>query len=51
MKATKEKKGGIVTKESFLNISNLIVLENLKNKKKKQKIKNDSKIKRNYKEI
>ena len=32
MKTTKEKKGGIVTKENFINISNLIVMENKKDK-------------------
>mgnify|MGYP003322562246 CR=1 FL=1 len=35
MKTTKEKKGGIVTKENFINISNLIVVD----KKKEKKIK------------
>tara|TARA_B100001121_G_C18449359_1_gene507725 strand:- start:137 stop:388 length:252 start_codon:yes stop_codon:yes gene_type:complete len=37
MKATKEKKGGIITKENFINISNLVVIENLKNIKKEKK--------------
>ena len=35
MKATKEKKGGIVTKENFINISNLILMETKKEKKTK----------------
>ncbi len=35
MKATKEKKGGIVTKENFINISNLILMETKKEKKVK----------------
>mgnify|MGYP001447118981 CR=1 FL=1 len=33
MKTTKEKKGGIITKENFINISNLVVFE-----KKKEKV-------------
>ncbi len=35
MKATKEKKGGIITKENFINISNLILMETKKEKKVK----------------
>tara|TARA_Y100000590_G_scaffold287945_1_gene324199 strand:+ start:1188 stop:1427 length:240 start_codon:yes stop_codon:yes gene_type:complete len=35
MKATKEKKGGIITKENFINISNLIIMEVKKDKKAK----------------
>ena len=35
LKATKEKKGGIVTKENFINISNLILMEAKKEKKVK----------------
>ena len=35
LKATKEKKGGIVTKENFINISNLILMETKKEKKVK----------------
>ncbi len=35
MKATKEKKGGIITKENYINISNLILLETKKEKKAK----------------
>ena len=34
VKTTKEKKGGIVEKENFLNISNLAILETKKKKKK-----------------
>ena len=30
MKTTKEKKGGIITKENFINISNLILMEKSK---------------------
>ena len=33
MKATKEKKGGIITKENFINISNLILMETKKKEK------------------
>tara|TARA_Y100000590_G_scaffold457046_1_gene608835 strand:- start:4404 stop:4655 length:252 start_codon:yes stop_codon:yes gene_type:complete len=39
LKATKEKKGGIITKENFINISNLVILENKKEAKKEKKIK------------
>jgi len=34
IKTTKEKKGGIVSKESFIHISNLKILEEKKSKKK-----------------
>ena len=34
IKTTKEKKGGIVEKENFLNISNLAILETKKKEKK-----------------
>ena len=37
VKATKEKKGGIITKENFINISNLFVFQ--KDKKKSKEIK------------
>ena len=38
VKTTKEKKGGIVSKESFIHISNLrLIDEKLKNKKKEAK--------------
>ena len=33
IKTTKEKKGGIVSKESFINMSNLRVIDEKKNKK------------------
>ena len=39
MKATKEKKGGIITKENFINISNLLLVETAKTSKKEKKIK------------
>ena len=35
VKTTKEKKGGIVSKENFIHISNLAVFENKKNNEKK----------------
>ena len=40
IKTTKEKKGGIVSKENFIHISNLSIIEDKKNKKieKKNKI-------------
>ena len=31
VKTTKEKKGGIVSKENFINLSNLMILDNKKN--------------------
>ena len=38
VKTTKEKKGGIISKENFLNMSNLaIVIDTKKNKKKEVK--------------
>tara|TARA_B100000676_G_C17540312_1_gene562109 strand:+ start:89 stop:346 length:258 start_codon:yes stop_codon:yes gene_type:complete len=41
MKTTKEKKGGIITKENFINLSNLIIIDKSKdnktNKEKKTK--------------
>ena len=39
MKTTKEKKGGIITKEKFINISNLMIVENAKVTKKEKKAK------------
>tara|TARA_B100000579_G_C22212286_1_gene567880 strand:+ start:181 stop:432 length:252 start_codon:yes stop_codon:yes gene_type:complete len=39
MKATKEKKGGIITKENFINISNLKILEKVQEIKKEKKVK------------
>ncbi|OUX46197.1 MAG: 50S ribosomal protein L24 [Candidatus Pelagibacter sp. TMED275] len=37
IKTTKEKKGGIVTKENFINISNLILFDNKKKKDEAKK--------------
>tara|TARA_Y100000590_G_scaffold366479_1_gene425823 strand:- start:1492 stop:1734 length:243 start_codon:yes stop_codon:yes gene_type:complete len=34
MKTTKEKKGGIISKENFINISNLMIVETKKQTKK-----------------
>ena len=39
MKTTKEKKGGIITKENFINISNLSIIEQSKETKKEKKAK------------
>ena len=39
VKTTKEKKGGIITKENFINISNLLIIENSKQTKKEKKVK------------
>jgi len=33
MKTTKEKKGGIISKENFINLSNLVAIEVTKEKK------------------
>ena len=33
VKTTKEKKGGIISKENFIHLSNLLILENKKSKK------------------
>ena len=38
-KPTKEKKGGIISKENYINISNLMIIENNKKTKKDKKIK------------
>ena len=38
VKTTKEKKGGIIEKENFINISNLAVIDT-KNKEKKDEVK------------
>ena len=35
-KPTKEKKGGIISKESFIHLSNLVLVENKKDKDKKK---------------
>jgi len=37
VKTTKEKKGGIVSKENFIHISNLVIFEQKKEKKKEVK--------------
>jgi len=34
LKTTKEKKGGIISKENFIHLSNLMIVENKKNKVK-----------------
>ena len=39
LKTTKEKKGGIITKENFINISNLMIIEKTKTSKKEKKAK------------
>ncbi len=39
VKTTKEKKGGIVSKENFLDISNLALIDNEKNSNKKKEVK------------
>ena len=41
-KTTKEKKGGIISKENFIDISNLKIIDN-KNKEVKAKEKNETK--------
>ena len=35
IKTTKEKKGGIISKENFIHISNLVIFEQKKEKKKR----------------
>ena len=37
VKTTKEKKGGIISKENFIHISNLVIFEQKKEKKKEIK--------------
>ena len=39
VKTTKEKKGGIISKENFIHISNLVIFE--QKKEKKERLKND----------
>ena len=39
IKTTKEKKGGIISKENFINISNLKIMEKAKETKKEKKTK------------
>ena len=38
LKPTKEKKGGIISKENFIHLSNLMIVENKKDKNKTKKI-------------
>ena len=37
LKTTKEKKGGIISKENFIHLSNLKIIENKKDKTKEKK--------------
>ena len=37
LKTTKEKKGGIISKENFIHLSNLMIVENKKDKNKTKK--------------
>ena len=37
IKTTKEKKGGIITKENFINISNLLLFKKIKDKNNEKK--------------
>mgnify|MGYP003326575182 CR=1 FL=1 len=39
VKTTKEKKGGIISKENFINISNLSIFEKSKSESKKKEVK------------
>ena len=39
VKTTKEKKGGIVSKESFIHLSNLVLIEDQKKSKKNEAMK------------
>ena len=39
LKTTKEKKGGIITKENFIHISNLMLVKSQNTNKKEKKIK------------
>ena len=39
VKTTKEKKGGIISKENFIHLSNLILIEEKTKKKKKVEVK------------
>ena len=47
VKTTKEKKGGIFPKESFIHLSNLKLIDEKVDKKKRGLKNNDSEIKRN----
>ena len=48
VKTTKEKKGGIITKENFIHLSNLKLISEKKKPKKVRLINNDTKIKRAF---
>ena len=37
IKTTKEKKGGIISKENFIDLSNVVIFKELKEKKKEVK--------------
>ena len=37
LKATKEKKGGIISKENFIHLSNLMIVKNKKEKREQKK--------------
>ena len=50
IKTTKEKKGGIVSKENFVHFSNLIFIDK-SNEKNKRLAKNDTRLKDIYKKI
>ena len=39
LKTTKEKKGGIIEKENFIHMSNLLVINNKKDNKKNKEVK------------
>tara|TARA_B100001029_G_C15042347_1_gene444568 strand:- start:681 stop:932 length:252 start_codon:yes stop_codon:yes gene_type:complete len=39
VKTTKEKKGGIISKENFIHLSNLVILNNTNTNKEKKEIK------------
>ena len=42
LKTTKEKKGGIIEKENFIHMSNLLVVSKKKDNKKIKRLKNDT---------
>ena len=42
VKTTKEKKGGIFSKENFLNLSNLLIVSTTKKELKKKRLRNDT---------
>ena len=47
LKATKEKKGGIISKENFIHLSNLMLVDNKKDKNKTKKEINKKKLPEN----